>query len=123
MLATGNYAIPQIAFEPFWEKPPLFFWLQVLCMKLFGVNEFAARLPNAVCGIFTLILLYRIGKRLVSEQFGWMWVLIYAGSLLPQLYFKSGIIDPWFNFFIFLAVYHLAFYSDAKAERPVSTLR
>ena len=66
MLVTGNYAIPQIGFEPFWEKPPLFFWLQVICMKTFGVNEFASRLPNAVCGILTLILLYRLGKK-ISE--------------------------------------------------------
>jgi 4-amino-4-deoxy-L-arabinose transferase-like glycosyltransferase len=118
MLVTGNYAIPQIGFEPFWEKPPLFFWLQVICMKIFGVNEAASRLPNAVCGVLTLVLLYRLGKKLVNEQFGWMWVLIYAGSLLPQLYFKSGIIDPWFNLFIFLGVYQLAAYADTRANRP-----
>ena len=119
MLATGNYAIPQIGFEPFWEKPPLFFWLQVICMKIFGVNEFASRLPNALCGVLTLIVLYRLGKKLVNEQFGWMWALIYAGSLLPQFYFKSGIIDPWFNLFIFLAIYQLAAYSDTRTSRPV----
>lgn len=122
MLVTKNYAIPQIGFEPFWEKPPLFFWLQVICMKLFGVNEFASRLPNAVCGVLTLLLLFRLGKKQVNEQFGWMWVLIYAGSLLPQLYFKSGIIDPWFNLFIFLAVYQLAAYSDNRADRPVKRI-
>lgn len=122
MLVTGNYAIPQIGFEPFWEKPPLFFWLQAFCMKLFGVNEFASRLPNALCGVLTLLVLYRLGKKLVNEQFGWMWVLIYAGSLLPQLYFKSGIIDPWFNLFIFLAAYQLAAYSDVKAARPLKRI-
>lgn len=122
MLATGNYAIPQIGFEPFWEKPPLFFWLQVICMKAFGVNEFAARFPNAVCGVLTLVLLFRLGKKIVNEQFGWMWVLMYAGSLLPQLYFKSGIIDPWFNLFIFLSVYQLALYSDASAARPIKRI-
>ncbi|RYZ28083.1 MAG: glycosyltransferase family 39 protein [Chitinophagaceae bacterium] len=122
MLVTGNYAIPQIGFEPFWEKPPLFFWLQVICMKIFGVNEFASRLPNAVCGVVTLILLYRLGRKLVNEQFGWIWVLIYAGSLLPQFYFKSGIIDPWFNLFIFLAIYQLAAYSDFRNERSVKRI-
>lgn len=119
MLVTHNYAIPQIGFEPFWEKPPLFFWLQVICMKLIGVNEAAARLPNALCGVLTLLLLFRLGRKLVNEQFGVMWALIYAGSLLPQLYFKSGIIDPWFNLFIFLGVYQLAAYSEAKAGRPL----
>lgn len=122
MLVTRNYAIPQIAFEPFWEKPPLFFWLQALCMNVFGINEFAARLPNAACGVLTLLLLYRFGKKLVNESFGWMWVAVYAGSLLPQLYFKSGIIDPWFNLFIFLAVHHLAAYSDVRAARPLKRI-
>ena len=112
MLVTGNFSIPQINFQPFWEKPPLFFWLQVLSMKIFGVNEFAARFPNAVCGIVTLLVLYRIGRKLVSEKFGLFWTLIYAGSFLPHFYFKSGIIDPWFNLFIFLSIYHLASYSN-----------
>jgi 4-amino-4-deoxy-L-arabinose transferase-like glycosyltransferase len=114
MIVTHNYFIPQINFEPFWEKPPLFFWLQVLSMKLFGVNEFAARFPNAVCGILTLLVLYRIGKKLVNPAFGWIWIFVYAGSLLPQLYFKSGIIDPWFNLFIFLSIYQLFRYSDVR---------
>ncbi|MGL5888758.1 MAG: ArnT family glycosyltransferase, partial [Bacteroidia bacterium] len=48
MMVTGDYTTVQINFEPFWEKPPLFIWMQVLCMKVFGVNEFAARLPNAI---------------------------------------------------------------------------
>ncbi len=112
MLVTGNYSIPQINYQPFWEKPPLFFWLQVLSMKFFGVTEFAARFPNAVCGIVTLLVFFRIGKKMVDEKFGWIWVLVYAGSLLPHLYFKSGIIDPWFNLFIFLSIYHLAKYSS-----------
>src|SRR5580698_1675321 len=55
MIQTGNYFNVQINFVHFWEKPPLFFWLQVLSMKTFGVNEFAARFPNAVCGIVTLV--------------------------------------------------------------------
>jgi 4-amino-4-deoxy-L-arabinose transferase-like glycosyltransferase len=117
MLATGNYAIPQINYIAYWEKPPLFFWLQSISMMIFGVNEFAARFPNAVCGIVTLIVLYRIGKRQIDEKFGWVWALVYAGSLLPQFYFKSGIIDPWFNLFIFLSVYQLALYSDVTIQR------
>ena len=80
-------------------------------MKLFGVNEFASRFPNAVCGILTLLVLFRIGKRQLNETFGWIWVLVYAGSLLPQFYFKSGIIDPWFNLFIFLSIYQLSLYT------------
>lgn len=105
MLLTKNYGIVQINFKPFWEKPPLFFWMQVLSMKLFGINEFAARFPNAFIGCCTLLILYFIGKKEKNERFGLIWALIYWGSLTPHLYFKSGIIDPSFNLFIFLGVY------------------
>ena len=105
MIVTGNYTQTQIDFHQFWEKPPFFFWLQSASMHIFGVNEFAARFPNAICGILTLMILYAIGKRLRDERLAGWWVICYAGSMLPQFYFKSGIIDPWFNLFIFLGVY------------------
>ena len=103
MIVTGEYLRPQINYEAFWEKPPLFFWLQSLSMHIFGVNEYAARFPNAICGIITLVLLYYFGKKIYDKTFGWLWVLSYFGAFLPHLYFKSGIIDPWFNLFIFLS--------------------
>lgn len=106
MIETGNYSTVTINYQPFWEKPPLFIWMQVLSMKFFGINEFAARFPNAICGLITLIILFRAGKKLYDEKLGLLWSLAYGASLLPHLYFKSGIIDPWFNLFIFLAFYN-----------------
>jgi len=49
MIVTGDYNTVRIDFEPFWEKPPLFIWMQALSMKIFGINEFAAvfRMPFA----------------------------------------------------------------------------
>lgn len=104
MIVTGDYLHMQIDYRPFYEKPPLFIWAQVLSMKVFGVNEFAARLPNAIIGAITMMVIFSIGRRLHDERFGWLWVLAYAGSLLPHFYFRSGIIDPMFNLFIFLGV-------------------
>lgn len=107
MLITEDYLRPYINYLPFWEKPPLFIWMQALAMQVFGVGEYAARFPNAVCGILTLVLLYRIGRKLHHHRMGVLWALSYFGSVLPFLYFKSGIIDPWFNLFIFLGLYYL----------------
>jgi hypothetical protein len=81
--------------------------MQATAMHLFGINEFSARLPNAIFGIITLLTLFYIGKKERGEQFGLLWVLLYFASLLPHLYFKSGIIDPVFNYFIFTGVYYL----------------
>lgn len=107
MIQSGDYLRVQINFSPFWEKPPFFFWLQVGAMKLFGVNEFAARFPNAVFGFIYLITFYFIGKRHYSGKFGLIWGLLFVSSLLPYIYFKSGIIDPVFNYFIFLSIYFM----------------
>lgn len=105
MIVSGDYMHMQIDFRPFYEKPPIFIWLQVLCMKVFGINEFAARLPNALLGIVTMLVLHSIGTRLYSNRMGILWCVVYAGSLLPTFYFHSGIIDPLFNLFIFLSVW------------------
>lgn len=101
MLESGNFMRVTINYQPFWEKPPLFFWLQAASMKLFGVNEFAARFVNAITGIVTLLAVYAIGRKRFDALFGLLWALALAGSFLPHVFFKSGIIDPVFNLFIF----------------------
>ena len=113
MILTRDYLNVQVDFNAFYQKPPLFIWMQVLSMKIFGINEFAARFPNVICAMFTLVVLFRTGRRIYDEGFAWFWVLSYTGSFLPFLYFKSGIIDPWFNFFIFTALLNLIRFLDA----------
>jgi 4-amino-4-deoxy-L-arabinose transferase-like glycosyltransferase len=122
MLATNNFLQVQINFQPFWEKPPLFFWLQSLSMSLFGVNEFAARFVNAFAGICTLLIVYRIARKTFDRRFGLLWAGCLAGSFLPHLFYKSGIIDPVFNLFIFLGVYYL-FKSENADSAKQAVLR
>lgn len=114
MIVSVNYSQMQIAFKPFWEKPPSFIWLQVLSMKMFGINEFAARLPNALIGIVALLLLYFLGKHLYQKRTGLLWAALYAGSYLSFFYFKSGIIDPLYNLTMFLAIVFIALYYNFK---------
>ncbi|MFN0081951.1 MAG: ArnT family glycosyltransferase [Ferruginibacter sp.] len=115
MIVQKNYMEPHINFVTFTEKPPLFFWLQALSMKCFGINEYAARFPNALLGSFVLPFLFRQGVNLKSIRFGMLWAMAYFGSILPALYFKSGIIDPVFNFFIFAGLLCLVKASWKKA--------
>ncbi|MDP5168952.1 MAG: glycosyltransferase family 39 protein [Bacteroidia bacterium] len=112
MLATGNYLQVQINYQPFWEKPPLFFWMQALSMSWFGVGEYAARFPNAVIGIFTILALYREGSAWRNALFGRLVALFYLATMLPSIYFKTGIIDPTFNFFIFLGLMNIFHYDE-----------
>ena len=116
MLLTSDYFKVKINFEQFWEKPPLFIWLQALSMKIFGFNEFAARFPNALVGVATLLVLFHLGKKLYDQLFGLLWAVVYAGTFLTHLYFKSGIIDPIFNLFIFIGIYHIAMFSRYRDD-------
>jgi 4-amino-4-deoxy-L-arabinose transferase-like glycosyltransferase len=116
MIVLGDYLRLHIDFQPFWEKPPLFFWMQALAMQIFGIGENTARLPNAICGIVTLLIIYRIGRHMFDRTFGALWVLAYFGSMLPHLYFKTGLIDPWFNLFIFLGIYFFILFYWKKSD-------
>ncbi|HEX4585279.1 MAG TPA: phospholipid carrier-dependent glycosyltransferase, partial [Burkholderiaceae bacterium] len=57
MRETGNWVTPQeTAGTPFWAKPPLYAWLSAGSTYLFGVDEFALRLPSLLCGVGVLVL-------------------------------------------------------------------
>ena len=88
-----------------------------MSMHLFGINEFAARFPNALFGIISLLTFYIIGRKIIDERFGFIWAISYLGSFLPHLYFKSGIIDPVFNYFIFMGIYFLFKEVSDKTEK------
>ncbi|MFT7589507.1 MAG: 4-amino-4-deoxy-L-arabinose transferase-like glycosyltransferase [Limisphaerales bacterium] len=105
MLELGDYFRIYVNYEPFWEKPPLFFWLQAASMAVFGVGEFGARFPNAIAGVATLLVIYNVGSFISGRRMGLLWALAWFGSLFPHLYMKTGIIDPWFNLFMFLGTW------------------
>ena len=128
MIVTGDFLSVQINFQPFWEKPPLFLWLQALSFIAFDSfsgqsdisMEFAARFPNAVIGIVTLCTLYAIGKKTWNENFGHLWAFSYLVAITPHVYASSGIIDPLFNLLIFLGVYFYSeFFNDSTRYRNV----
>lgn len=50
------------------HKQPLFIWQMALSMKIFGVNEFAVRLPSVLMATGSVLIGYRIGKLLINEK-------------------------------------------------------
>ena len=64
MLQNGEYLLPTNDSIPRLQKPPLVYWLILICYKGLGVNEAAARLPIAVA---TIVPMRRIGSSLVKQ--------------------------------------------------------
>jgi 4-amino-4-deoxy-L-arabinose transferase-like glycosyltransferase len=65
MAETGDWITPWFdTGVPFWGKPPLSFWAQALSFKLFGVNEFAGRLPSWLANAGIVYLVYATARSL-----------------------------------------------------------
>ena len=58
MLETGDWISPSLNYEPRYAKPAFVYWLISGSYSLFGINEFAARLPSALSGLCVLLLQY-----------------------------------------------------------------
>ncbi len=80
MLESGDFITPYLNYVKYFEKPPLIYWLNALSMKLFGQNEFAARLPSALCGILTILFIYHLGRTLFGRRQGMAAALILGSS-------------------------------------------
>ncbi len=53
------------------HKQPLFIWQMALSMKIFGVNEFAVRLPSVILATLSVPIGYRIGRLLLNRNIGY----------------------------------------------------
>jgi 4-amino-4-deoxy-L-arabinose transferase-like glycosyltransferase len=82
MFVLGDWITPWIApGEPFWGKPPLSFWLTAGSFQLFGVSDFASRLPHWAGGALLAWLVWG-WLDLRSRREAALAVALLAGSLL-----------------------------------------
>lgn len=105
MLQGHHWLTPYWNHQPFFEKPPLLYWAQMVDFRLFGMTEFAARLPSALAGLGTVLLVYAMTRRMAGRTAG-----VFAGLvLLTTRYFyhwsREGTTDALLCFCIYLTVY------------------
>jgi 4-amino-4-deoxy-L-arabinose transferase-like glycosyltransferase len=82
MAETGDWLVPKIWYVPHLDKPPMTYWLAGLSMAAFGLNEWAIRLPFALCGLSGAWAIYLLGLSLGGRRVGQWSVLILSCSLL-----------------------------------------
>jgi 4-amino-4-deoxy-L-arabinose transferase-like glycosyltransferase len=58
MLASHDWITPVLGGQPWLEKPPLYYWQAMLAYSVFGVSDWAARLPSAVDATLMVIAVY-----------------------------------------------------------------
>jgi 4-amino-4-deoxy-L-arabinose transferase-like glycosyltransferase len=77
MLDSGDWVTAHLDGVPFLEKAPLHYWLMAVSYGIFGVHDWAARIPLALCAIALCWLTARFGAWAFEPRAGW-----YAGLVL-----------------------------------------
>ena len=95
MVETNDWITPYFDYDvPFWGKPPLFIWMAALSMKLFGVNEFAARFPGLLCGLGVLWLCWRLTVFQLNRRQALLCILILTSTAMFLVLSGTILADP-----------------------------
>ncbi|MCC6143251.1 MAG: glycosyltransferase family 39 protein [Candidatus Hydrogenedentes bacterium] len=97
MVVSGNYLMTYLNGEPRYDKPLLTNWLQAASVHLFGLNEFAVRLPSALAALAWLVLVYRFTATRFDRTTAFFvaWMLLTA--LQITIMAKAAIADALLN--------------------------
>jgi|GEM_PF-451569 len=78
MIRTHDYISPHVNGVLFLEKPIFFYWLQVIAIKLFGLNTWALRFFPALSASCTILFTYGASRALYGRSVGLVSALILA---------------------------------------------
>ncbi|MBN2291644.1 MAG: glycosyltransferase family 39 protein, partial [Pirellulales bacterium] len=104
MAARGDWVVPWFNGQMFPDKPPLMFWLMILCTKIFGATEFALRVHSAVFAIGTALVTYHLGRLLFGPIVGFWSGLIVSTSIIFTVSARAATVDSALTFAIALAI-------------------
>jgi 4-amino-4-deoxy-L-arabinose transferase-like glycosyltransferase len=104
----GGWIVPHWNGHPWFEKPPLDFWLTALAYRIFGVSEFSARLVSAAAGIALIGVLHHWLLRRRDVLTAWLSTLMLLGTFGFLHGCHVGEIDILLSLFECLAVVALA---------------
>lgn len=85
MVETGKYLLPLNNYEPWLDKPILFFWMVCGAYKLLGISPFVGRLPAALSGIVTALCIFWGCRGLVSQSTAFLAGLIFLSLPLVAI--------------------------------------
>jgi 4-amino-4-deoxy-L-arabinose transferase-like glycosyltransferase len=129
MAETGDWITPRLYGQPWFEKPPLYYWGAALSFKLFGVSEVAARLPSAVAALLGTLSLAWLAWRMYGARAA-RWLLLFLPTTVGMIGFShAAATDMPFSGMLTMAMVAAASllrlgsdangeHSDTRAEPP-----
>src|SRR5262249_4534938 len=124
MVHSGNWMLPVLNGEQLPEKPLMFPWLVALSTMVFGsASEWVVRLPAALCGVATTVVVLALGRRLLGARGGLLAPLVFAATFLTISLARRARVDMTLTFFVTTAIWLFAedlldFEARPDAPRP-----
>lgn len=105
MAAGAGWLSPHLNGALWFDKPPLFYWLCGLSVKVFGPNEWACRLPSALLAPGVVALVYAWARRDFGTRAAFFSALVMATCLQQIVLARAAVTDMTFVFCLTLALF------------------
>jgi 4-amino-4-deoxy-L-arabinose transferase-like glycosyltransferase len=114
---SGDFINLRVHGEPYDQKPPMLFWLSALSFYIFGLSNFAFKLPLLFTGLLGIYSTYRLGKSLYNVRVGMTAAMMLAASQVYFLYYMDIHTDSVLQPFVTFALWQL--YEFIKKNKNV----
>ncbi|MBI5799617.1 MAG: glycosyltransferase family 39 protein [Verrucomicrobia bacterium] len=105
MVETGNWLVPHIWYVPHLDKPPFTYWAVAASLSVFGVNEWAVRLPLALAGLSAAWATFLLIRSIAGAAAARWAVLLLSTSTLYWVMARMLTTDIFLTQFIAWAIY------------------
>ncbi|MCU0868761.1 MAG: glycosyltransferase family 39 protein [Burkholderiales bacterium] len=103
MLASGDWISTTLNGRPRYDKPVLIYWLQAVSVTAFGQNEFAFRLPSALCATAWATTVFLFVRRVRDTRTGLLAALFTATAAGITVIGRGAIADALLNLLLVIA--------------------
>src|SRR2546427_4863934 len=120
MVTSGDWVTPRVDGIVFLEKPAMFYWPIAVSFKIFGVHDWAARIPFALSAIGLACLTCAFGVWAFGQRAG-----LYAGlctATCVGLFLFTRIVIPDVTLTLMIALAMWAFLRALDEERKSTRL-
>lgn len=103
-ITVNPWLVPVFNGELRLQKPPFPYWTTAVCLKIFGYEPAAARLPAALMGVASCLLVAGIFRRLYGRRDALIVAAIWISTYFVVTEFRKAMADPYLAFFCLAAI-------------------
>jgi 4-amino-4-deoxy-L-arabinose transferase-like glycosyltransferase len=108
MAESGDWVTPRLNGFKYFEKPPLQYWATAAAFRIFGTDDWSARLWTGLMALAGIAAAFAAGKRLFGAPAGALAAMLLAASPLYLLYGQFTTLDMGVSVFLAGAIFAFA---------------